>query len=270
MRHEESTVVTNGKDAILRLMDDMTDQSAPVLQRTLPFDPAPKALPGIAPLAPDDWLTVDDAFAGQMAVRDHLLETRLDAVLAMHETARPAAEELLDLLRRLPERGYDVTSDSVMRPDGVTVPINRTHPMQTLGHLVQEDLCILEKHGDEHVLTAAVLCFPASWRLDEKFMRPLTVIHDPVTEYGADLARRVQRLFDGVRSGRPLWRFNYLPYDDATLFQPRSIHDRRERTGPNPPYIRSEKQAVMRLPETHAVLFSIHTFVLAAGDAPTP
>ncbi len=249
-------------------------QTAPVLQRQLPFDPTPKPLPGIAPLDPDGWLTVDEAFAGQMALRDQLIETRGDEVLAIDASAQDAATELLemtlDLMRRLPDRGYAVALDAVRRPDGVSVAIDRTAPLRSLGHLVQEDLCLLQKRGNEHVLTGAVLCFPASWRLDEKFMRPLVGIHDPVEEYGPDLARRVQRLFDGVRPGRPLWRFNYLGYDDPTLFQPRSIHARRDPPGQNPRFVRSEKQAILRLPQTDAVLFSIHTFVLAREDAPIP
>jgi hypothetical protein len=56
----------------------------------------------------------------------------------------------------------------------------------------------MERRGDEHVLTAAVLCFPASWHLADKIGRPLTTIHVPVKVYDETLARRVQRLFDGV------------------------------------------------------------------------
>ena len=106
--------------------------------------------------------------------------------------------------------GYVISAKEVRRPDGVRVPLDRADPMATLGHLVQEDLCLMEKRGQQHVLTAAVLCFPASWRLADKIGRPLTAIHAPVAEYDDALARRVQRLFDGVQPGRPLWRFNAL------------------------------------------------------------
>jgi hypothetical protein len=141
--------------------------------------------------------------------------------------------------------------------------------MATLGHLVQEDLCLMEKRGEEHHLTAAVLCFPASWRLSEKIGRPLTDIHVPVPEYDEGIAKRVQRLFDGVQVGRPLWRFNALRYAEPDLFQPRA---RREPDGAQArglPYLRSERQCVLRLPDTAACVFSIHTFVVrAAGSGP--
>lgn len=132
---------------------------------------------------------------------------------------------------------------------------------------MQEDFCLLSKSGDEHVLDAAVLCFPASWRLAEKIGRPLSAVHDPVAEYDAGLARRVQRLFDGVQAGRPLWRFNVLYYDDPALFQPRSAQMPRPLShARTAPFIRSERQCILRLPRTRAVVFSIHTYVIATGS----
>ncbi|WP_425044211.1 heme-dependent oxidative N-demethylase family protein [Primorskyibacter sp. S87] len=234
-----------------------------ILQCTLPYDPfSPRPLPGIQPLDPDGWVLRDEAFAGQMARRDALIEQSRNAVIAMNETARAAAEELLAsvLAVAYPETGQ---ADVVQRPDGVEVALDRVDPIATLGRLVQEDLCILQKIGNEHVLTAGCLCFPASWALSEKFMRPLIGIHDPVDSYDANVATRVQRLFDGVRAGRPLWRFNALWYEDAELHQPRTeaarrnVPDRKEAN-----YLRTERQCILRLPETDAVVFSIHTFVL--------
>ncbi len=236
----------------------MTD----VLQTSLPYDPtAPRPLPGIAPLDPDDWLIFDEAFAGQMAERDRLLSAHRDTVLAMGEGARPAAGELLDAVLT---SAYPGAGAEVERRDGVRVEIRRSDPLGAVGRLVQEDFCILQKCQDEHIMTGAVLCFPASWRLDEKFMRPLSGIHAPVGSYDAAIAKRVQRLFDGVRIGRPLWRFNALWYDDAVLHR---AHDRREEPDPaTAPYLRSERQSILRLPKSGAVVFAIHTFILARAS----
>lgn len=242
----------------------MTD---PILQSRLPFapwmDPRTARLPGILPVEGDDWLRVDDAFAAQMAERDRLLATKPDLVVGMQDSARPAATELLDAvltqLRATP--GYRLGADEVLRPDGLAVPLDRARPMETLLRLVQEDLCIMERRGDEHVLTAAALCFPASWWLPEKLGRPLLGIHVPVPSYDADVARRVQRLFDAIRVEQPLWRANALVYRDPTLHQPRRESDpRTDRRGGS--YVRSERQVLRRLPETGAVVFSIHTYVV--------
>ena len=249
-------------------------QPDPILQTRLPaipwMDPAMARLPGIQPLDPADWLRVDEAFAPQMALRDRLIAERPGRVHALLPQAGRAAEELLDtILPRLPALGYALAGDQVRRPDGVTVPLDRAAPLLTLGRLVQCDLCLMEDAGaGEHVLTGAILCFPASWTLAEKIGRPLTPIHRPVPAYPGDLARRVQRLFDAIRPERPLWRMNYHPYMAHDLHHPRAEADPRPApTGPTP-FLRSERQCLLRLPETGAVVFSIHTYVLRMEDLP--
>lgn len=238
-----------------------------ILQKQIPHNPLrPQPLPGISPLDVAQWLTPDDAFAGQLAERERLLAQSRNRVLMLDDSARPAAEELLThVLAHL----YPDATDQVLRPDGVQVSIDRNDPLGTLGRITQQDFCILEKPegSEEHILTGAVLCFPASWTLSEKFMRPLTDIHVPVDQYDANIAARVQRLFDGVQVDRPLWRFNALWYHAPDLHQPRSAAAPRQA----PPsgqagFLRSEKQTIRRLPETRAVIFGIHTFVLKRED----
>ncbi len=239
----------------------------PILQSHLPFcpwmDPRTARLPGVMPVEGDDWLRQDDAFAAQMAERDRLLATVPDRVHALLEQGRAAAEELYDtILARLARQpGYRITPATAERPDGVTVPLHRDQPLLTLGRLVQEDLCLMERVGEEHLLTGATLCFPASWSLSEKIGRPLTGIHTPVPSYDTDIARRVQRMFDAIRVEQPLWRMNALVYVDPTLHQPRREGDpRTDRRGGR--YVRSERQCFLRLPQTRAVVFSIHTYVV--------
>ena len=242
----------------------------PILQKVLPYDlRLQRALPGIQPLQRSDWLQIDEAYDQQIAERERLLSAARGAVVQMSEAARPASEELLDqVLEELGHRAdFTVQGTWVRRPDDVWVEIDRGDPLGVLARLVQEDLCLLQKIGDEHVLTGAVLCFPASWSLEEKFMRPLIEIHAPVDSYDDNIARRVQRLFDGVKPDRPLWRFNLLRYVDPTLHQPRSKLARRNTDdGQDFKYFRSERQCVLRLPKTDAVVFSIHTYVLENRD----
>lgn len=243
-----------------------------ILQRSLPFapwtDPRTRRLPGIVPVEPGDWLRADDAYAAQMAERARLIAERQADVHALLPGAEAAARELLDVV--LAEvagiEGFEVGADTVTRPDGATVPIDRNAPLLTLGAICQEDFCILQQEGDEHVLTGAILCFPASWTLAEKIGRPLTGIHVPVHVYDDELAKRVQRLFDAIRPGRGLWRQNALLYTDPTLFHPRREASPREKPRGRAPFVRSERQCLMRLPETGAVIFSIHTYLIRIED----
>lgn len=210
----------------------------------------------------ESWLHHDDAFAAQMQRREAVLREHRSEVLALAPSAFAAACELLDLVIH---HACEGEGDQVSRSDGKSVSIDRARPLDSLCGLVQEDFCILQKQGDEHVLTGALLCFPASWMLSEKFLQPLSGVHHPIRDYDANIARRVQRLFDGIRPGRPLCRFNALWYEDSELFQPRSMNSRREAIDPGSAgYLRSERQTLVRLPESDAVVFSIHTYVLAA------
>ena len=247
-----------------------TPDLRPILQRHLPADMCEgRALPGIQPER-GAWLRVDEAYAAQMQRRLELLDQRPGEVLYLAPGAAPAAQELLDtVVAALPGLGFGVDGCRVRCPDGRGVDLSDdANPMRLLARVLQNDFVLMEKRGDEHVLSAAVLCFPASWRLHEKAGRPLTDIHVPVREYDRDLARRVQRLFDGIQVGQPLWRFNQLWYDDPELFQPRSASQpRRVDAGPaRGPYYRSERQTLLRLPQSRAVVFAIHTYVLARAD----
>lgn len=248
----------------------------PILQTTLPeaiwMTPATARLPGILPVQGEDWLRIDDAYAGQMAERDRLIVSQPATVHALRPEAAPAAAELLDKvldrLTRLP--GFSADAAQVHRPDGTTVPVDRTAPLLTLGRLVQSDFCILLPDGQgEHLLSGAILCFPASWTLAQKIGRPLTRIHVPVPDYDPAMAARVQRLFDAIRPEQPLWRGNALIYDDPTLHQPRAEGEARPRPVQNL-YLRSERQCLMRLPETRAVVFAIHTTVIRLADLDPP
>lgn len=235
-----------------------------ILQRALPYDVmTSRPLPGIAPLGDDPWFLVDEAYAPQMAERLHLMASRRDDVIATAEPDPANLSKMMDaVLDHLP-KGFARKGDQVICPDRRTVNIG------TLGQIVQNDICLMEKRGDEHVLTGAVLCFPASWRLREKIGHPLTHIHIPVKTYTDDIARRVQRLFNGVRPGMPIWRFNALWYDDPSLYQPRAESEPRPLTeAGKTPYLRTERQVLWRLPDSDAVLFTIHTFVLARSDVP--
>ena len=252
----------------------MVRQAYPILQSKLDDPPWTLVngfrLPGTGPIAPDDWLRVDDAFAEQMALRDRLIAEMGERVHITRPEAETAAEEILHMaLEVLRTRsGYRVAPTHVTRPDGVEVKLDDLPPLATLGRLVQEDICLLQQQGDEHALTAACLCFPASWTLAEKIDRPLIGIHEPVTSYTGDIARRVQRLFDAIRVDRPLRRANCLLYDDPTLFQPRMMAERRIKPKARAEYIRTERQCLLRLPNTNAVAFSIHTTVLARANLP--
>lgn len=225
-------------------------------------DVAAAALPKMRPVE-GPWLFCDHGYSAQMTVRRDLLARREGDVYAQTAGGMSGARWFLaEALDALP-KNFKVDGGKVRCPDGVVVTLDWDAPLWTVGHILQQDVCILEKRADEHVLTGAVLCFPASWTLAQKIGKPLIAIHAPVPDYSTAIATRVQRLFDGVQAGKPVWRANALRYDDATLYQPRTENDPRPVGRHDAPYLRSERQTVLRLPQPNAVAFMIHTSVVA-------
>ncbi len=222
-------------------------------------------LPGTVPVPLADWLQRDEVYAEQMAYRDRLIAEREADVHALLPGAEAAAAELLGAVLATLEgaEGYVHVPGGLRRPDGVVVPLGDA-PLIVAGRLVQEDLCLLEKPegAQEHVLTGAILCFPSNWTLGEKLGRGLARIHLPVEQYDEDIARRVQRMFDLIRPEAPVMRANLLPYTFGDLHNPRREFHRHRPDPGSARFVRVERQTLLRLPVTQAVVFSIHTYMV--------
>jgi hypothetical protein len=244
----------------------------PILHRRLPVAPWMEAhtlrLPGTGPIDPADWLQRDEVFAEQMAYRDRLIAERPEAVHALLPGAEAAAAELRDavIAAVAGAPGYMRTAAGMRRPDGVEVPLDGP-PLVVAGRLAQEDFCLLEKPegAEEHVLTGAILCFPSNWTLEQKLGKGLARIHLPVEPYDENVARRVQRMFDMIRPEAPLMRANLLVYGAHDLHNPRREFERHRPAPGEARFVRVERQVLLRLPASRAVVFSIHTYLAPTG-----
>jgi len=204
------------------------------------LDPQTARLPGVRPVTIDDWLTISDTHEGQMAYRRELINSKRDEVFVADDVASNACEELRCVL------GVAQTDE---------------HPLIDAASCVQEDLCILQKQGDHHVLTAAVMCFPSSWDVRQKIGRSIASIHMPVPEF-SDLSHTVERMLTAIRTEQPLGRANFLIYTDPELHQPRREGISKPVDPKAPRFIRVERQTFRRLPKTLAVVFAIHTYIV--------
>ena len=232
------------------LRSEMSDL---VLQKSAPYPALTlRALPSLQVLNPVDWLVFDDAEASQLALRERLLRERREDVLACETGSGAAQAEAVSMI-----------AEHLRTVHGRSGPTD----FEDLAGAIQEDVVILEPRDEGHVMVAALLCFPASWMLSEKIGRPMAVIHEPVEEIGPRMDRQIERVFEGLRKDRPLWRWNRLWYHDPELFQPRSAQDRREKPAEEARhFLRSERQCLLRMPQTGCVMFTIHTYVVHARD----
>lgn len=255
-----------------------TDPAARTAFAYTPFDGgAFRQAMGLMALKPQDWIEIDGKYAADMAEKRRLLAERRDEVFAALPEAGPAARELLDLLTdhllaRFPDRFSRGGSAVQATATGAVVDLERLHPLDAAGRLVQEDLCLMQPGPDGYRLTAASLCFPTRWRLSEKIGRPMAAIHTPVPYYAEKLERPVDRFFERLKADKPVWRLNWSLTDDPNLFQPTG-HSRpdvdtgiaRDNAGTRV-FLRIERQTLRRLPETGAICFGIRIYQNPVGD----
>jgi hypothetical protein len=205
-----------------------------------------QALPGTEPLQWEALTTVLGA-----AARAHPRDFRLDEGVA---GGRWRWEN-----RRL---GTQVT---FVPGDASTLPLP---PLAWLGGQVQEDLLVLDGAAPGWLLVAGVLCFAAGWCLDDKLGRPLLEVHEPVPGYAEQLGQRVDALMERLKAERPVTRVNWgISVTDALNKAPVTVgHWAHLREGITPRnagercFLRLERQTLSRLPATHALLFTIHTW----------
>jgi len=86
-----------------------------------------------------------------------MLVNERNSVFKAMPVSRNACAELRNIICL--EADYDISGDD--------------HPLIEVASHIQEDLCVLQKRGDAHVLTAAVICFPSSWDVREKIGRSI-------------------------------------------------------------------------------------------------
>jgi hypothetical protein len=123
---------------------------------------------------------------------------------------------------------------------------------------VQEDLVLMRRGADGYRLAAAVLCFPSFWSLKERFGATLDQLHAPVPGYAERLATRMNRIFDNLQVGLPVWRVNWSIAPNGTLHQPVSrAKPRRWLEQGLDAFIRVERQTLRRLPGSGDILFTI-------------
>jgi hypothetical protein len=159
---------------------------------------------------------------GQMALRDRLIAERRAEVLARTEGSEAAEGEALEtVLAHLPG-GFHARGPRITRPDGVVVDLYGDTPLAVAGGWCRRT-CASSKDPTARRNTCsppppcafrqAGRC-PKRWAARWARSMARRGVHPT-------MAARVQRMFDAIRPGRPLWRQNALLYASPDLHQPR-------------------------------------------------
>ena len=218
----------------------------------LPYLAGPPSLaPGLAPIDTERWLVPDTEAAAWLPAKTVLMRTHRDLVFA--DTGIPAVIEEL--------------ADAVMAVTGMGEAIWES-PLEMAAARVSDDLCLLMPNADGlWTLRAASLVAPTFWSLADKIGEPLTGLHGPVPNANPGLVNRIARMFDGLRPGHVLERFNWTVQAGSSRFTPSSEPLKAmARTAPEDAalellHLRVERQTISKLPETGAVVFTIRVCI---------
>ena len=243
-----------------------------------PYDGSSKLFTiGLRPLDFANWIEIDDAFDFQLAEKRRIHAEHAEQVFVAEAGSEDAQAEVLALLQEhlpahFPERyravGGDIAVTGHPQLDGLAQ--SALPDLHKASLLVQEDLIVMRRGEDGWRLATGTLCFPSSWRLVEKFGKPMSAIHDPVPGFGPGTrnAGLIDRMFDKLQPGNPVERFNWSIQADDALYHPLSNDERIDRATGRPTrfpdhdtagraYMRVERQTLRKLPGTGDILFTI-------------
>lgn len=223
---------------------------------------------GLEPIEESCWLEIDTHLAAHLERKTELLEHSYDAVFRQEAETDQAQLEVLDLvlahLATHHTTTHEISSETVALKDGSsTVDLNSRPALETAARLIQEDLVLMRASDQGYRLVAACLCFPSSWSLEEKHGQTMRAIHETVPGFNdGRMGAVVGRIFDNLKVGQLVGRYNWAIYDDADLHHPEARQLAPARADETSDilaslFIRVERQTLRRLPASHDILFTI-------------
>ncbi|MEM9630661.1 MAG: DUF3445 domain-containing protein [Pseudomonadota bacterium] len=232
---------------------------------------------GLKPIDEEVWLEPDPFFASHLAEKERLYALQPNSVFREEKGTEAAQTEVLSLivdnLSRFHGATHRIVSGAVrLRTADREVSLTDTPALLTASRLVQEDLILMRPGKDGYRLVAASLCFPSSWSLAEKFGKSMSGIHESVPGFnGSRMGQMVARLFDNLKVGQLVCRFNWSMHPDGDLYHPLPKDMRFDcpEQALASLFLRVERQTLRRLPESGDILFAIkiHHDPLAALKA---
>lgn len=156
--------------------------------------------------------------------------------------------------------------------DTSTLPL---HPLDWMGRQAQEDLILMREGEDgEAICAAGHLCFGSAWCLDDKMGTSFLNIHDAVPGFRAQVGTPSDLLMRRLKPGRFVHRLNWgvTCNDQLNLAPVLASEWHKNRYGitlenaAQRLFFRVERQTLTRLPRTHGILFTIHTYLNPLED----
>lgn len=216
---------------------------------------------GLAPVGFEHWIEPDELRSSELQLKAEIFATAGRDAFDALPGSEPAQEEVAERLSAH-MRGYfpDLPVSSYRSGEPQLLAISR---------IVQEDLLLLSRGSAGWTLVAGSLCFPSTWRLQDKIGRPMDLIHASVPGFPGRFSDLVARIFDHLQPDALVERHNLSIYADGHL-----RHDARKEAERFPAdasvaelaHLRFERQTLLRLPLSGAILFTVRVRALRAAD----
>lgn len=142
---------------------------------------------GIRTMDWERWIELDNEWLSYHQQKLERIAERGDRLIMVHDTAKDAAQETLELMSKYVTRRYptlfrytDDREEAILIIEtGEVYPIrNSPDPMKYAALLVQDDLAIMMEGPDGlYYLRAGAICLAGFWRIEDKFGMPLERIH---------------------------------------------------------------------------------------------
>ncbi|MCY4265223.1 MAG: DUF3445 domain-containing protein [Gammaproteobacteria bacterium] len=217
---------------------------------------------GLSRLSLADWILIDEDF--ELFHQHKLQQQSLNHRSVYQELcgAKDAIAEFNDfLLKHLLTRHHEqfaINQNQLIHlATGIGFDLSATSLWKS-SLWVQDDLCLLQPQAEEYRLTVGSVCSPSRWRLQEKIGKSIDWIHVPVPDYQQTLSERVNRLLAGMKPGNPVQRYNWSiqPGNELNWQRRESMDSESLRW-----HWRVERQTLLKLPRTGAVMFCIRIFL---------
>lgn len=236
---------------------------------------------GLKPMPEAEWLDLGPDHKTFMAAKRDRLHGRPPLYYRSLPESQPAQEELRDrvvanLLVHHGEafaRRNGAICDLI---DGTSHELAATglEPLETVSNLVEEDFILFGKRDATGIMIAASNAYTSSGRIVSCVGRGMHYAHEPVPGLNDQLASRIDRVMANIQKGAPVVRFNWFITAIASRLFPVGWHDANVEASENLAAalaadhrlcgstlcLRVERQTFLRLPETGALAFGIHTY----------
>lgn len=204
---------------------------------------------GLRPIPLERWFEGGETFAEIAARKGAVMRTAPELAWRETDGSRKAQAEAAALVAAATGRSLG---------DGP--------PLLAAALAVSDDLCLMERREDGWTLTAASLCAPTFFSAPEAVGLSLRGLHAPVPGFGAELLKRVARIFDALAPDVVVERRNWTLLNSGELFlpDPAPVRARLPALAPDAAgealHVRVERQTLRQLPATGGVLFTIRVW----------